>query len=165
MNEVSLREVVPADLPIFFAQQLDPEANRRAVFGAQDPADRDAFEAHWVRILGDDQTTIRTILLDAEVAGHVAGFERLGQPEVAYWLGREFWGRGVATRALAEFLKLVTVRPLFGRVARDNVASVRVLEKCGFVAQGFDHYFSHVRGEEVEEVILVLVANEQQSGT
>jgi RimJ/RimL family protein N-acetyltransferase len=43
-----------------------------------------------------------------------------------------FWGRGVATEALSAFLGLEPVRPLYAGVAKHNVASIRVLQKCGF---------------------------------
>jgi RimJ/RimL family protein N-acetyltransferase len=51
---------------------------------------------------------------------------------VGYWVGREFWGRGIATRALAAFLDEVSERPIYAGVADTNLASIRVLEKCGF---------------------------------
>jgi RimJ/RimL family protein N-acetyltransferase len=164
-NDVSLRAVIPTDLSVFFTQQLDPEANHQAAFTAPDPTDRGAFDAHWARIGSEERVTIRTILLGEQVAGYVASYDLLGEPQVSYWLGREFWGRGIATRALAEFLTQVTERPLQARAARDHRASVRVLEKCGFVIQGFDRYFSHARGEEVEEVILTLTSNDSSTGT
>jgi RimJ/RimL family protein N-acetyltransferase len=51
---------------------------------------------------------------------------------VGYWLGRSYWGRGIATRALALFLPLVPARPLYAHVASHNTGSMRVLVKCGF---------------------------------
>jgi RimJ/RimL family protein N-acetyltransferase len=92
------------------------------------------------------------------VAGHVVKFERFDQPEITYWIGREHWGKGLASAALREFLRLVQVRPLYARVAKDNIASIRVLEKCGFTYCGEDKCFSNARGVEVEEHILVLGA-------
>jgi RimJ/RimL family protein N-acetyltransferase len=164
INTVSLRELSPDDLPLFFEQQLDPAANHQAAATVEDPADRAAFDAHWVRILHNPEVKVRTILVGEQVAGYVASFVRFGEPEVSYWLGREYWGGGVATRALAEFLEELPIRPIYGRAAVDNVASVRVLAKCGFVESGRDRFFSHSRGHEVEEVILKLTANEDPSG-
>jgi len=146
---------------MFFDQQLDSTANHMAAFTCEDPAARDAFDAHWTKILGDDTITTRTIVFGGNVAGHIASFERFGQPEVTYWIGREYWGNGVATRALVAFLEYVKVRPLYARVAKDNVASLRVLEKCGFAITGGDKGFSNARGEEVEEFILSLTATDQ----
>ncbi len=153
-REILLRDVIDDDLPVFFAQQLDADANRMAAFTAKDPADRAAFTAHWATIRGDDTVTIRTILVDGQVAGHVLRFDEAGQPEVSYWLGKDYWGQGVATGALSAFLGQQQTRPLYARAARDNRASIRVLEKCGFTIVGEDKGFSNARGVEVEEVIL-----------
>jgi RimJ/RimL family protein N-acetyltransferase len=139
---------------------LDSVANHMAAFTAKDPTDREAFTAHWTRVLGDDTITKKTVLVRGQVAGHVVSFERFGKPEVSYWIGRDHWGKGIATAALSALLDLVTERPLYARVAKDNVASLRVLEKCGFAICGDDKGFANARGVEVEEFILRLGANE-----
>jgi RimJ/RimL family protein N-acetyltransferase len=153
---VSLRDVIEPDLDVFFHNQLDPEAIRMAAFTAQNPADRVAFRAHWANLLADDTVVIRTVVVDGRVAGNVLMFPHAGQPEVGYWLGRPFWGRGIATRALDQFLRLVEVRPLFARVAKDNAGSLRVLQKCEFTVIGEDCGFAHGRGADVEEYVLRL---------
>jgi RimJ/RimL family protein N-acetyltransferase len=158
VNDVFLRDVTEADLPVFFEHQLDPDANRMAAFTARDPTDRDAFMAHWRGILDDDTITKKTIVAGDDVAGHISSFEQFGQPAVSYWIGKRHWGRGVATRALSAFLPDVAARPLYARAAKDNLASIRVLEKCGFTISGQDRGFSKARGEEVDEVILRLDA-------
>jgi RimJ/RimL family protein N-acetyltransferase len=155
-NSVLLRDVTEEDLPYFFNHQLDAEANWMAAFTASDPTDRAAFTAHWRKILADESITIKTILVEGEVAGHVLCHGWFGEPEVSYWLGKDNWGKGIATQALAAFLNEVQARPLYARVAKDNMASRWVLEKCGFVVTGEDRGFSNVRGMEVEEVVLVM---------
>ena len=161
-SSVHLRDVIENDLPIFFEQQLDPDANYMAAFTARDPTDRNAFMAHWVRILGNETITTKTILFNGQVAGSVASYidEEFGKLEVTYWIGREYWGKGVATMALSTFLDHVPVRPLYGRTAKDNLASLRVMEKCGFTICGEGKGFAHARGQEVEEFILRLEASE-----
>jgi RimJ/RimL family protein N-acetyltransferase len=98
--------------------------------------EREAFDVHWRRILADTRVVIRTIEADGEVAGNVVSWELDGRRVVGYWLGREFWGRGVATAALAELVQELETRPLHVWVARSNIGSVRVLEKCGFERVG-----------------------------
>ena len=164
-GETMLRDVAEGDLPVFFDQQLDPEANRMAAFTAENPADRDAFTARWKRILGDETIAKKTVLFDGKVAGHVLSFEQFGEREVSYWIGKEHWGKGLTTRALSEFLAQVTTRPLYARTARDNVASIRVLEKCGFEICGEDRGFSNARGEEVEEFILKLETDQRDKAS
>jgi RimJ/RimL family protein N-acetyltransferase len=125
-----LRDVVESDLDALFEQQRDPVAVEMALVPARD---RGAFDAHWRRLLADDSLTVMTIVDEGRVAGNALSWELDGRRVVGYWLGREFWGRGLATRALAELVELLAVRPLHAWVATSNVASRRVLEKCGFV--------------------------------
>ena len=154
--DVQLRDVVDADLPIFFAYQQEPTAVHMAAFTAKDPSDRAAFMTHWAKIRADHNITIQTILVQGEVAGSVLCYGPLGETEVSYWLGQAFWGKGIATAALQQFLGLVTERPLFARTAQDNIGSLRVLQKCGFVITGQDRGFAQARGTEIAEFILTL---------
>jgi RimJ/RimL family protein N-acetyltransferase len=156
-SNLKLREVDESDLAIFYEHQLDKDSNYMAAFTAKDPSDKAAFKAHWEKILQDEGIAKKTIIFNGQVAGHVLSFEQFGEREVSYWIGREFWGKGVATRALSQFLECVSVRPLYARAAKDNKASVRVLEKCGFTICGEDKGFSNARAEEVEEYVLKLL--------
>jgi RimJ/RimL family protein N-acetyltransferase len=134
-----LRDVVEDDLDAFFEQQREPEACAMAQFP---PRDREKFLLRWWSTLGDAAITKRTILDGRDVAGYVASWteteassddEKIARRLVAYWLGVAFWGRGLATMALAEFVTHhETARPLHAFVATSNGASRRVLEKCGF---------------------------------
>ena len=90
------------------------------------------------------------------LVGHIASFDLEGQREVTYWIGRDNWGRGIATRALQAFLQLEETRPLYAHAASDNGASIRVLTKCGFLIVGEGREFAHGRGEETDEVVLRL---------
>ena len=159
-SDVMLRDVSERDLESFFEHQQDPAANHMAAFTAKDPADRTAFTAKWAKTLGDDSVTKRTILFDGKIAGSVSAFVApwSGNLEVTYWIGRELWGKGIATKALALFLSAMKSRPLYARAARDNFASLRVLEKCGFSIVGYERGFACARGEEIEEVVLELRA-------
>ncbi len=156
-HDLQLRPVLDDDLAIFFDQQLDPDANYMAAFTAKDPADRAAFMAHWQRILASPTVIVRTIVVDDAVVGSVLSYEEDGRPEVSYWLGRPYWGQGIATRALAAFLADVNqARPIYARAAKDNVGSLRVLAKCGFAIVGEDKGYANARGTEVEEYVLAL---------
>jgi RimJ/RimL family protein N-acetyltransferase len=129
-SDVRLRDVEPGDIEIFYKQQLDPDATAMAAFPARD---RDAHFAHWDKILKDKTCITRTIAVTDEVAGYIGSWIQDGQREVGYWIGKQYWGRGIATAALRHFLQLVTDRPLVAWVARHNTGSIRVLEKVGFV--------------------------------
>lgn len=129
MNQVRLRDVERGDLPLFYEHQRDPVAVAMVQFQSRDAA---AFEQHWARILADEKLLKKTILSGDQVAGNIGSFDRDGKREVGYWLDRALWGRGIATAALREFLRLEPIRPLFAGVAPHNLASLRVLQKCGF---------------------------------
>lgn len=151
LDAIQLRDVTETDLPIFYEQQLDPEAAEMAGFPSRD---RDAFMAHWTRIMVDESVQLKTILFEGKVAGNIVSFEQLGEREVGYWLGKEYWGKGIATLALEEFLKSIQTRPLYAHVAKHNIGSRRVLEKCGFKIVGEDRFFSEISGRNIDEFIL-----------
>jgi RimJ/RimL family protein N-acetyltransferase len=150
---VELRDVVETDLDRFFTHQLDPEASQLIGFAPRDKAD---FDAHWAKVLSDDEIIKQTILAGGEIAGHIVCFFQSGEREVGYWLGREYWGRGIATKALTAFLIHVAEGPLFAHVAKHNHASFRVLEKCGFDVAGEDRMLSEVTGDVIEEWVMRL---------
>lgn len=127
---IVLREVVDTDLPAFYRHQADPEASAMAAFPMRE---RDVFFANWAKIRKDPTVTARAILYNGQLAGNIDSFNLDGRRLVGYWLGRDYWRKGIATRALEEFLHIERTRPLHALVAAHNVGSVRVLEKCGFV--------------------------------
>lgn len=126
-----LRDVIETDLPILYEQQLDPESTRMAAFSPRE--EWTDFLTHWKKILGDTTCCKQAIVWDGRVAGYISSWPQEGLRLVAYWIGREYWGRGIATAALAEFLDHDRARPLQAFVAAHNIGSIRVLEKCGFV--------------------------------
>ena len=144
---VALRDVTADDLPALFEHQLDPDATAMAAFPARD---REAFMAHWARILVDETVVTKTVVAEGRVVGNIGSWEAEDTTLVGYWIGKEHWGRGFASAALAAFLGEVTKRPLHARVAKHNLASRRVLEKNGFTACG------ETTDGDIEEVLLVL---------
>ncbi len=156
-SNVLLRPVTESDLPIFFEYQLDQDASEMAAFPIRD---RETFMAHWIdKVLGDETVTAKTILFDGQLAGHIVSWDQSGEREVGYWIGKEFWGKGAATRALSEFLNVVQTRPLHAHVAKHNIASLRVLQNCGFTISGEDTVPFGEPGMKMEEFILTLGAN------
>jgi len=149
---VSLRDVTEGDLPTFFLDQLDPDAGRMAALPARN---RNAFHSHWARILADAEVAKKTIIFGGDVAGNVVSWRQDGRRLVGYWIGKGYWGRGVATAALSEFLKELDERPLNAHVAAHNIGSIRVLQKCGF--EGPDEEEARLADKGlVEEVCLML---------
>jgi len=152
-GQVTLRNVVEDDLPYFFEHQRDPSAVEMAAFPARDEK---AFTTHWTKILGDPTVIKKTILFGDEIAGNIVSFVRSGKRLVGYWIGKDFWGKSIATRALSTFISQVDERPIHAMVAKHNLGSIRVLEKCGFVVAG-EGWSPAFEGEEpVAEFIYAL---------
>ena len=152
-ESVRLRPVQPDDLPRMYDLQLDPESNRLAV---TIPRTLEAFDAHWAKVLGDPGTTISAILVGGVLVGHISCFPMDGQDHVGYWIDRAYWGLGIASRALQLLLREVAKRPLVATAATSNGASLRVLQKCGFVVERVRLSPASDRYPECEEAVLVL---------
>jgi RimJ/RimL family protein N-acetyltransferase len=156
MATIQIRSTIPTDLEYLFLFQLDEEAGRLAAFMPKDHDNKDAYMKKWDRLLNDESVNNQTILVDGVIAGSVAKFIMEGDAEVTYWIDKPYWGQGVASTALRQLLTIEHTRPIFGRVAFDNIGSQRVLEKCGFVKTGTDRGFASARAAEIEEYIYKL---------
>ena len=154
---IKLRPTKVSDLDYLFQFQLDKEGGYLAAFMPKDPADKIAYLTKYTKLLDDPTVNNQTILADDIIVGSIAKFVIEGDAEITYWIDRNFWGQGIATKALKEFLAIETTRPLFGRVAFDNFGSQKVLEKSGFVKIGSDRGFANARQAEIEEFIYQLV--------
>ena len=150
---IALRHSIPADLEVFFENQADAEANHMAAFTSKNPNDREAYIEKWTRLLSVDSVNMQTIVVDDAVVGCVVKFVMGGDSDITYALNKAYWGRGITSQAVQQFLNIEQTRPLFGRVAFDNYGSQKVLEKAGFVRIGSNTDFANARGKEIEEYI------------
>ena len=130
-SSISIRPVIEADLETLFEYESDPVAQEMAVFGARD---HESFMAHWHKILADEDLVARAVVVDGGLAGNIGSWTHDGKRYVGYWIGRDFWGRGIATEALRALCAEIIERPIYALVADSNVGSKRVLEKAGFAA-------------------------------
>jgi RimJ/RimL family protein N-acetyltransferase len=151
-----LREVEDEDVAVLFEQWADPDAMHMAAFTAPNHMDRDAFEKRLSRLRADETVINRAIVVDGDVVGTIGSWGPAHEREVTYWIGRSYWGKGIATCALNALLAVDPTRPLRARVAYDNVASRRVLEKCGFRVVATERGFAEARAAEIEELVLRL---------
>lgn len=149
--DIRLRDVEPGDLPLFFEHQRDAEAAAMAGFTSRD---RPAFDEHWAKLLADETCLKKTVLADGQVVGNIGSWTAHGERDVGYWIDRAYWGRGVASAALSAFLQLERTRPLYASLAKHNVASLRVLQKCGFTPRESGDDYS-----DDSEVLLVLTGD------
>ena len=152
-EDVRLREVEDGDIHVFFEQQLDPVATQTAGFPSRG---EDEFHSHWRRVRSNENNILRTILFKGKVSGNIVSWEQDGKRQIGYWIGRKFWGKGIASQALAQFLVVVKARPLYAYVAKHNTASIRVLEKNGFTISVEDSQLDSTKNEKIEEVLFLL---------
>lgn len=155
---IHLRRTVATDVPALFEMQLDPVANQLA---GTKPRDRAAFEARWEEILREPPNpptgvTPRVIIANGMLVGSINIFPQEGTDSIGYWIAREHWGRGIATRAIALLIGEVSTRPLFARVVAHNVASLRALERNGFVIASRSHSSASDRYVAAERFVLTL---------
>ncbi len=150
--KLQLRDVDASDLALFFEHQRDPVAVAMVAFRSRDAAE---FAQHWAKLLADSSKLKKTIVVDGQVVGNIGSWLSDGKREIGYWIDRAFWGRGIATEALSAFLRLEKTRPLHAGVAKHNVASIRVLQKCGFTLLGFEDAANEA---DATHVLLILDA-------
>ena len=154
---ITLTKTVKEDLYVLFEFQLNEEAIYLAAFTPKDPSDKNAYIEKFTKHIADPCINMRTINFNDQIVGSIAKFVLEEEAEITYWIDRKFWGKGIATSALNEFLKMEQIRPIHGRVAFDNFGSQKVLEKCGFVKIGKDKGFANARQAEIEEFIYKLL--------
>ena len=155
-TSLHLREVVPGDIALFYEHHLELRPLPRDATDADREASRARFMERWEQLLSAEGAFVQTIMWGGDPVGYVARFTQKDRPAISYWLGRDYWGKGIATQAVRNFLGLVDERPLFARVAYDNLASIQVLRKTGFEIVGHDRFFSDLHGEEIDEIVLAL---------
>jgi ribosomal-protein-alanine N-acetyltransferase len=155
-DSIKLEKTKESDLESFFQFQLDSEANHLAAFMPKDSKDKTAYIERYTKYLSDPTINMRTIKVGDVIVGSISKYEIENEAEITYWIDKQFWGQGIATAALKNFLVIEKIRPLNGRVAFDNFGSQKVLEKCGFVKIGSDKGFANARQVEIEEFIYVL---------
>jgi len=156
IDRINLRDYKIGDLKFYFEFQRDRTANYTAAFTLKNPDSWTEFRDHWDRILNDDEIIVKSITFNEKVIGNILSFVLDNEREVSYWIDKNYWGRGVATNALKTFLLEYKLRPLYARTAFDNIGSIRVLEKCGFVKIGEGKYFANARNKEIVEDIFLL---------
>lgn len=149
---IILRDVQEDDLPVFMRQHRDREAYFMAALDFTEvPADDAQFMARWQKYVQNPGTVAKTILAGDEIAGYIYRYGEDDEKYVCVWLGKDFWGRQIATQALRLFIEhCCPIKALNAVTAKDNVASRRVLEKCGFGLVLEYKTYSNMRGGPVE---------------
>jgi len=157
--ETTLRPMSVADIPAIFALQHDREG--AALAGVEgDFVSEEMFRDRMTALMSEEAEapTVFTIMVNGEVAGTISRTPgSSGKILVSYWLDRKFWGAGIATAAFAQMLmeapKKLVGEPMFAAVINGNRASVRVLEKFGFIPFKRREFMSAAHGELKQQTL------------
>jgi len=155
-TSVQLRPVVKSDIALFFEHHLELRPLPAGASIADLDSRKATFVDRWEQMRSDERVLARTIVWKGAVTGYVVHLIQRDKPSISCWLGRDYWGKGVATQAVRDFLDLIEKRPVYARVAYDNLAAMQVFRKTGFEIVGYDSFFSEAHGYEIDEIILAL---------
>jgi RimJ/RimL family protein N-acetyltransferase len=150
-----LRPAFPEDWEAILSRIGDPAIVRNL---ARAPWPYGEAEARSFAALDQDQRLPHFLvtLPGHGVIGSAGLGENDGQPEIGYWIARDFWGQGFATEAAGAVLKIARTlghRRLTAGHFVDNLASGRVLRKLGFEPTGrIGKRHSCARGQLVDSV-------------
>jgi len=139
---INLRPFISADAPALL--QLLNNTNVTRYLSSRLPTPYTAEDAQWWINTGSKVGTIRAIEVEQAFIGCVGAepgiFEQAHAAEIGYWIGEPYWGRGYVSQALAEMTECLFAQDgitrLFAPVFDPNLASMRVLEKCGYQREG-----------------------------
>jgi RimJ/RimL family protein N-acetyltransferase len=134
------------------------------------PYTRDDAESYVRAMIEDADETAElafAITLNGKLIGSIGVRDRAASnlqagagPNVGYWLGRKYWRQGYMTEALramiAHLFALSRSEAIYCGAFADNLGSLRVQQKAGFVHAGDTTLFSRPTGHELAHVNTVL---------
>ncbi len=156
---ICLRPITEADLQTLAQFLCDEDAIFMAGAGSGS-TDVSTHIQHFKKLMEDESISMAVIISGASVVGYIAAFMRGDEREITYWIGREYWGQGIASKAVKLFLPSLQEKyvgeQIFARVVKGNKASEHVLLKAGFKATQTDKFYSDIRSTEVTETIFCI---------
>lgn len=145
-HRLLLRPWDPSDAPDLYLLASDPEVGPRAGWAPHSSVEESrtiisslfSNSTTWAVVLRQSGTLVGAIGYGSSVTCLLPC--RSGEPIVGYWIGKEFWNRGICTEALQTVVHYARTQTsltslLCGHFT-DNPASGRVMQKCGFVPTG-----------------------------
>lgn len=135
---IELRDFTPSDTDALVRILNDDEVVR--YLSTKIPSPYTAKDADWWINEGSKNGLIKAIACDRQLIGCIGvvpgehEYHRSG--EIGYWLDRAYWQRGLMSKAIVlitdEVFATTSMNRIFGTVFSDNLASQKLLEKCGF---------------------------------
>jgi ribosomal-protein-alanine N-acetyltransferase len=126
----------------------------------------DADADRWLAFLASmEEPTHWAVEVDGMAVGGIGislgegVFSKTG--ELGYWLGEQYWGRGIMSDAVGHVTPYVMARYELRRVQAAvyewNPGSMRVLERCGFTLESVARANVYKDGQVIDEVIYALI--------
>jgi [ribosomal protein S5]-alanine N-acetyltransferase len=164
-----MRAVVAEDAGAIFRMMSDPQVMRYFGTPPMTSPDEAARRVQAITSAFEQRAGIRWAIAsraDGQLLG-TCGFWRLmaehSRAEIGYELAPEWWGRGAMTEALGEALSFgfteMGLHSVEAQIHPDNIGSRRVLEKLGFVQEGYFHenYYDPVEARFTDTVVFSLL--------
>lgn len=105
---------------------------------------KDNKPANWAVILKKENKLIGT-------CGFVSSFPSNKRAEISFALRHDFWGRGYASEAVKKTIEFGFKEPGYNRIEAfcdvENIASARVMEKCGMTCEGVLRQYAYLKGK------------------
>jgi ribosomal-protein-alanine N-acetyltransferase len=96
-------------------------------------SDKDALD--WLDSCLEQNCSPHAILLENDIVGCISYWPTDNKIEIGYWVGRQYWGKGICTRAIKLLMgqdQFPKGKVIVAEVAAENTASKKVLLNCGF---------------------------------
>ena len=100
---------------------------------------------NWIQFVRDNESTTRFVIAnDKEAIGEIGVVIQpdvhLYTAEIGFWIGEPYWGNGLMTQAVSWMVEYcfseLGLKRIFADVMEYNIASQKVLQKCGFELEG-----------------------------
>jgi [ribosomal protein S5]-alanine N-acetyltransferase len=142
-----IRDFTEADFAAVYAYGSDPEVVRYMVFPPSTPESTREHIARCISLAGEQPRRGYDLGVVLKSTGQLIGGITLdvlesaeGQAAFSYLFHRTVWGQGYATEALKGMVRFGFEQLALSRIADscdvENIASARVMEKCGFRCEG-----------------------------
>ena len=111
------------------------------------------------------QQCVKAIVVEGEAVGSIGVFMQRDvyckSAELGYWLGEEYWGKGIMTEAIKEICNIAfrnyDIVRIYAEPYATNKGSRRVLEKAGFELEGIFKKSVFKNGEIIDSHMYALV--------
>ncbi|MCY4329613.1 MAG: GNAT family protein [Endozoicomonadaceae bacterium] len=130
------------------------------------------YARNWIHYIKQHHDDTRFVIATENEAIGEIGF--ITQPdvhlysgEVAYWIGEQYWGQGIATKALKYLInyafKEKGMKRLYADILEYNKASCRVLQKCGFQLDGVMRSHIFKKNRFYDQLVFSLLSDDVAS--